>query len=150
MPKFFRPSERDWRETMNMENFQRLARFASGQERPYKDIDDKVNKDWGMPVSPRLRGSGGFKERKRIWSQLMEHLDCGPERLREWVLSISRGIIPAGFSSSRHPIIPFRPLTNHIQSGRSFTIAATESPLQTTQWQEKDSLLSPRHLSCFQ
>jgi hypothetical protein len=60
-----------------MSDFQNLARQSSGVERPLKEIDDTINRDWNKLCSPKVKSPGTINHRASEWSAILEFADSG-------------------------------------------------------------------------
>ncbi|GJE91101.1 DNA ligase 4-like protein [Phanerochaete sordida] len=75
MTKFYRASERSWRDGNSLEEFQRIAREAVGRDRPHKDVDDFCKGLWGKVQSPSVHHPEKRKEREEDWLEKLERAD---------------------------------------------------------------------------
>jgi len=73
--KIFRIGERHWKESVNLQELQKIARSAVGRDRSNKDIDDWCNDLWGKPVSPGVKCSRKRKATADAWEDKLAALD---------------------------------------------------------------------------
>lgn len=72
MLKVHRRSERDWRSTAPLNEFQSIARSSVGKDRPGKAEDDWCKQLWGGVPSPGVRTQERTREREELWAERLE------------------------------------------------------------------------------
>ncbi|CCM02607.1 uncharacterized protein FIBRA_04710 [Fibroporia radiculosa] len=73
--KFYRATERSWRDGTTLPEFQEIAREAIGRERSNKDVEDWCNTLWGRPSSPGVRCPTKRKHTEELWVERLEVVD---------------------------------------------------------------------------
>ncbi|TFK17324.1 hypothetical protein FA15DRAFT_338182 [Coprinopsis marcescibilis] len=75
--KWFRPSERNWRNALDLRSLHDLARQVVGRDRSNKDADDAINDIWGDPRSPGVKCPLKRQEAASRWAEQFRWLDEG-------------------------------------------------------------------------
>jgi len=82
--KIFQIGEHHWKESVNLQEVQKIAHSAIGQDRLNKDIDNWCNDLWGKPVSPGVKCSHKRKATADTWEDKLAALD--------WKVSRQKGM----------------------------------------------------------
>jgi hypothetical protein len=128
MVKAHREGDRSWLQTVDLEEFQLLARLSSGIDRQGKESEDQMDMLWNKNSSPRVKDEKIIDYRWRVWWETLTdwEKDKSKER-REVIRAIAFREIPAQPASGRE-LRAFKKLTNLMELPSSFDITASESP----------------------
>ncbi|KDR65743.1 hypothetical protein GALMADRAFT_148452 [Galerina marginata CBS 339.88] len=73
--KIYRPSERSWKESLNLEDLHRKACNSVGRDRSDKDLYDFCNQAFGKPSSPSVNSPRKRKARAASWDRRLDELE---------------------------------------------------------------------------
>ncbi|KAI0065581.1 hypothetical protein BV25DRAFT_1851055 [Artomyces pyxidatus] len=75
LAKIHRPIERGWRESMSLQEVQRIAHEVVGRDSVDKDIEDCIRGIWGKPIREGIRSATRRRTALATWISNMEEAD---------------------------------------------------------------------------